>query len=280
VNVTFFGVRGSTPCASGKNARYGGNTSCVVVEAPGSPVILLDLGTGLRFYGETLPSEQPLRAVALVSHLHWDHVQGLPFFGPALRPGSRLDVYSASPGCGMTLEQAFSECLRPPYFPVRLADLRGEFTFTEVNEGRFEIGEVAVTVAAVPHVGPTVGYRLDWRGRSLVFVPDHQQPMDGSLAVTDDVVALAKGADLLIHDAQYTLDEFRAKRDWGHSTVEYAVEVAGRADASMLALFHHDPAHSDDFVDGLAAEARAANGYRDTEIFAAHEGLTVTLTPR
>jgi phosphoribosyl 1,2-cyclic phosphodiesterase len=277
VNITFYGVRGSTPCASGANARYGGNTSSVVVEAPGSPPILLDLGTGLRFYGDTVPPDEPLRAVALVSHLHWDHVQGLPFFSPVLRPGSRLDIYSPPPGCDMTLAQAFHQSLRPPYFPVRLSDLRGEFGFHEVQPGRFMVGEVQVTVACVPHVGLTAGFRLDWRGRSVAFVPDHQQPTDGSHDVAPSVLELAAGADLLIHDAQYTSEEFQAKYDWGHSTVEYAVEIGTRAEVGMLALFHHDPSHSDDFVDSLAAEARAANSSRSMEIFAAHEGLTVTL---
>ena len=277
VNITFYGVRGSTPCASGDNARYGGNTSSVVVETPDSPPILLDLGTGLRYYGETIPSDEPLRAVALVSHLHWDHVQGLPFFTPVLLPGSRLDIYSPPPGCDMTLAQAFHQSLRPPYFPVRLSDLRGEFGFHEVQPGSFTVGEVTVTVACVPHVGLTAGFRLDWRGRSVAFIPDHQQPSDGSMDVAPSVLNLAAGADLLIHDAQYTSEEFRAKSDWGHSTVEYAVEVGSRAEVGMLALFHHDPAHSDDFVDSLAAEARSANGNRSMEIFAAHEGLTVTL---
>ena len=125
LNVTFYGVRGSTPCSCDANARYGGNTSSVVVEAPGAPPILLDLGTGLRLYGESLPRDQPLRAVALVTHLHWDHVQGLPFFGPVLRPGSHLEVYSPPPGCGMTLKQAFHQSMRPPYFPVDLSALAG-----------------------------------------------------------------------------------------------------------------------------------------------------------
>jgi phosphoribosyl 1,2-cyclic phosphodiesterase len=279
LNVTFYGVRGSTPCPCDANFRYGGNTSSVVVEVPDTPPILLDMGTGLRVYGESLPPEAPLRAVALVTHLHWDHVQGLPFFGPVLRRGSRLDVYSPPPDCGMSLAQAFHQSMRPPYFPVHLSQLRGEIRFTEVRNGRFDVGDVTVTVATIPHVGPTAGYRLDWAGRSIVFIPDHQQPSDGSLRVDPAVVALARGADLLIHDAQYTAKEFRKKSDWGHSTIEFAVEVAEQAEVGMLALFHHDPAHTDDFVDGLAAEARAVSRRRSMKIFAAHEGLTLALEP-
>ena len=280
MNVTFFGVRGSTPCSCDRNARYGGNTSSVVVEAPGSPPILLDLGTGVRFYGESLPPTQPLRAVALVTHLHWDHVQGLPFFSPVLRPGSSLDVYAPDPGCGMTLEEAFSQSMRPPYFPVPLSDLRGEIRFHAVDSGRFTVGEVTVSVATVPHNGPTVGFRLDWRGCSLAFVPDHQQPLDGGKTVDPAVLELVRGVDLLIHDAQYSQEEFRQKRDWGHSTVDYAVEVALAARAGMLALYHHDPAHDDGMVDRLTAEARAVRGCRPLEVLAAHEGLTVVLAPQ
>ncbi|MPY95854.1 MAG: MBL fold metallo-hydrolase [Acidimicrobiia bacterium] len=277
VNVTFFGVRGSTPCSCDRNARYGGNTSSVVVEAAGSPPILLDLGTGVRFYGESLPPTRPLHAVALVTHLHWDHVQGLPFFSPVLRPGSSLQVYAPDPGCGLTLEEAFAQSMRPPYFPVPLSDLRGDIRFHAVDSGHFSVGEVEVTVAVVPHNGPTLGFRLDWRGRSIAFIPDHQQPLDGGRDIAPAVVELAQGVDLLIHDAQYTQDEFRQKRDWGHSTVEYAVEVGLAAKAGMLALFHHDPTHDDGTIDRLTADARAARGCRPLEVLAAHEGLTVAL---
>lgn len=275
--ITFYGTRGSTPCPSERNPRYGGNTSSVVVEAPGSPPILLDLGTGVRFYGLTIPPSQPLRAVALVSHLHWDHVQGLPFFPPVLRPGSRLDFYSPAPGGGAGLGETVDRALQPPWFPVRLADLPGELHFHEVGSDRFEVGEVTVTTAPVPHTGPTAGFRLDWRGQSLAFVPDHQQPTDGSRYLDPAVRELIRGVDLLIHDAQYTQDEFRRKRDWGHSTVEYAVEVALQAGVGMLAMYHHDPDHDDDEVDRLVAEARQARGCRPLEVFAAYEGLELTL---
>ncbi len=279
MNVTFYGVRGSTPCASEAIARYGGNTSSVVVEIPRSRPILLDLGTGVRAYGETLPDGQPFDGVALVSHLHWDHVQGLPFFGPALRPGSRIDLYSPPPGCGLSLAEAFAQGIRPPYFPVHLTDLAGRFAFHELLEGSFEVGEATVTAAPVPHVGPTAGFRIDWNGRSVGYVPDHQQPSDGSLEVAPSVERLLRGVDVLIHDAQYTLEEFRQKRDWGHSTVAFAVEVARRAGARTLVLFHHDPTHDDATVDAFVREARDHVGCAPIEVVAAHEGLTINLAP-
>ena len=128
MNVTFYGVRGSTPCPCASNTRYGGNTACVALEAAGCDPIVLDLGTGLRFFGETQPNDGSFRGHALVTHLHWDHVQGLPFFTPVNRPGAALDIYGP-PQDGMSLEEAFGEFMRPPYFPVRVADLAGDIRF-------------------------------------------------------------------------------------------------------------------------------------------------------
>lgn len=277
--VRFFGVRGSTPCCSPEVHRYGGNTSCVVIEAPGSRPILLDLGTGCRLYGESLaPSDgAPFRAAALVSHLHWDHVQGLPFFGPALRAGSEIEIYAPPPGCGMTLVEAIDSCIRPPFFPVTVAELPGAVRVSEAEPGRtFAVDTVSVTTRTVPHVGPTAGFRLEWRGVSVAYIPDHQQPGAGATRVDDEVLALAAGADLLIHDAQYTPEEFEQKATWGHSTVAYAVEVARQAGVRTLALFHHDPLHDDATVDRLLGAARIQAGCT-LEVIAAREGLDVRL---
>ena len=277
--VTFHGVRGSTPCAGPELVRYGGNTSCVVVEAPDTRPIVLDLGTGLRRYGATLDTDRPFDGLALVTHLHWDHVQGLPFFGPALRAGSRIDVVGPDPGTGASLAEAFDRCYRPPFFPVRLDDLAGTITYRSVGPGSFTEGDVRITVAEVPHTGPTIGFRLDWRGRSIAYVPDHQQPRDGSSTVSAGVTALAHGVDLLIHDAQYTDAEFADRPHWGHSTVGYATTVARTAGVRTLALFHHDPAHDDDTLDALLAEAGAAAAEGGPCVIAAVEGLRCTFDP-
>jgi len=278
LTVTFHGVRGSTPCAGPDVVRYGGNTSCVVVDAPGARPIVLDLGTGLRRYGTTVGAAQPFDGLALVTHLHWDHVQGLPFFGPALRRGSRIDIVGPDPGTGATLEDAFDRCYRPPFFPVRLADLPSTITYRSVRSGSFEEGSVRVTVAEVPHTGPTVGFRLDWRGRSIAYIPDHQQPRDGSGSVPDGVATLARGVDLLIHDAQYTDAEFAERSHWGHSTFGYAVTVARTVGAQTLALFHHDPAHDDDTLDVLVAETEGSAGGNGPVVVAAAEGMCCRFT--
>jgi len=276
VNVTFWGVRGSTPCPCDANKRYGGNTACVSVEAPGQDPILFDLGTGLRFFGESLPADEVFHGISLVTHLHWDHVQGLPFFTPINRPGAHLTI------CGRhdegTLAEAFEDFMRPPYFPVRPGDLCGEITFRDTDDESFKFGRARITAANVPHTGATNGYRVELDGFTIAYISDHQQPTD-SEAIEPSVLALCDGADLVIHDAQYEPHEFAVKSDWGHCTVEYAVRVAAEAGAKRLALFHHDPSHGDEIIDRLLLEAKAfAEGTSVTEVIAAAEGTTVALS--
>lgn len=246
------------------------------VAAPGAEPIVFDLGTGLRFFGDAQGAEQ-FRAHALVTHLHWDHVQGLPFCPPIHRPGSVCDIYG--PGQeGLSLHESFEEFMRPPYFPVRVSELIGQIAFHTVEEGAFAVGDAKVTARYVPHIGPTLGYRVELGGRTVAYISDHQQPLDGSMHIAPEVLELADGVDLLIHDAQYTAEEFAVKGAWGHCTIEYAVHVAAEAGARRLALFHHDPAHTDDVVDrALRAAQDQGSGRGLDEVIAASEGLTVAL---
>ena len=255
--------------------RYGGNTSCVVLESPGADPVVLDLGTGLRYWGETQPLDGSFAAHALVTHLHFDHVQGLPVLAPADRPGARFDIYAPRQD-GQTLGDAFEGFIRPPYFPIRWADLRGDYRFHEVHDTDIVVGDAKVAVRPVPHVGDTNGYRIELGGAAVAYVSDHQMPMDGSLHVPSSVVELAHEVDLLIHDAQYTPDEFADRAHWGHCTTEFAVEVARQAGVKRLALYHHDPMHSDDVVDDMLARARTLAGGA-FEVLAAAEGLTIDL---
>jgi phosphoribosyl 1,2-cyclic phosphodiesterase len=277
LNVSFFGVRGSTPCPCEANRRYGGNTSCVALEAPGHAPIVLDLGTGLRFWGETLDAVEPFVGSALVTHIHWDHVQGLPFFTPVLRAGARFDVYGPPQPEAGDLAAAFNELVRPPFFPVRTADLLGDIRFHDLWDDEIELDGAKVKARSVPHVGRTSGYRVEMGGATIAYVSDHQMPADGSHQVTDAVLELCDGVDLLIHDAQYTVEEFPEKSTWGHCTVDFAVHVAKEAGVRRLALFHHDPTHHDDAVDDILRHARQlARGTGITEVIAAHEGLVVS----
>lgn len=275
LKVTFWGVRGSTPCPCDANSRYGANTACVALEVAGEPPIVLDIGTGLRFFGLTQPLDGTFRGTALVSHLHWDHVQGLPFFTPIDRPGARLDVFAPVQEEG-DLGDVVDAFMRPPYFPVRARDLRGDIRFHAVDEGDVAVGTAKVRIRLVPHNGPTVGYRVEWEGVSVAYVSDHQQPLDGTMRVAESVLELCDGVDLLIHDAQFTPADFAEKPHWGHCTVDYALTVAREAGVASLALFHHDPSRSDADVDDLLADARRIGEAAGIDVIAAAEGLTIS----
>jgi phosphoribosyl 1,2-cyclic phosphodiesterase len=300
--VGFHGVRGSCPCSDPALARYGGATASVTVDAEdGTPPVLLDLGTGCRQLGRELlrryfpgaappagapphdehalfgqPHHKPpkLHLSAFVTHLHFDHVQGLPFFEPALRPDVRLDIYG--PAQDTTLAEAFARFVQPPYFPVGVEELPAEVGFYELGDGGQVIaGSCSVLAREVPHVGRTLGYRVSVGDAVVAYLGDHQAPAhDGEVSseVAEGVVELCAGADLLIHDAQYTPQEFKVKSHWGHSTIAYALRVAQVAGVAKLALFHHDPTHDDDTLDRLAAEAAEAAG-EGLQVVMASEGL-------
>lgn len=247
----------------------------MALETAGADPVILDLGTGLRYWGEGQPLDGTFVAHALVTHLHFDHVQGLPFLAPADRPGARLDIYA--PPQEEPLGETFEGFIRPPYFPIRWSDLRGDYRFHEVGDTDIVVGDAKVSVRTVPHVGRTNGYRVELGGATVAYVSDHQMPLDGSHVVPAAVKELADDVDLLIHDAQYTAEEFAEKAHWGHCTVEFAVAVALESNAKRLALFHHDPTHADDVVDQMLVRAERAAAGTGLEVFAAREGLTVEL---
>ncbi len=277
MRATFYGVRGSTPCNGGDTATYGGNTSCVLVEVPDQPPLLLDLGTGLRYFGRDCAHDGSFRGSCLLSHLHWDHIQGLPFFSPLLCSGARLDVYAPRQEDGRTVAEVIDATIRPPLFPVHLAELPGRVEFHDLDAGEFAIGDVRVMARSIPHVGRTFGYRIEWGGRSIAYLPDHQQPHDGSFEVQPEAFELVDGVDLLIHDSQYTPAEFIRKCDWGHCTSEYAIWLAGRARVKKLALFHHDPSRSDVALTEYARCAAVVAQHLGFELVVAAEGLTIDL---
>jgi phosphoribosyl 1,2-cyclic phosphodiesterase len=297
MQVTFHGVRGSTPCDGPQLARYGGNTSCVAVEVEGQAPIVFDLGTGLRNFGLSLLEHTPFQdldfhGTVLLSHLHWDHVQGLPFFVPLHRPGNTFDVYGPQQEEG-PLGDVFTGMMQPPYFPITPDQLEGAVRFHDVGNDDFPLSTTAkVRSRWIRHVGPTLGYRLEWQGVSIAYLSDHGQGCAGTMSraglseprsdnyVPEDVLDLCDGVDLLIHDAQHTPDEFENKRHWGHCTIDYAVHVAKEAGAARLALFHHDPAHTDDQIDFLvraASDTSACIG--GSEVLGASEGLVLELAP-
>jgi diguanylate cyclase (GGDEF)-like protein len=286
VYVRFWGTRGSIASPGESTTRYGGNTSCVEVRAKDGTVIVLDCGTGARELGlhlvRTLPA--PIRLHLFIGHTHWDHIQGFPFFVPAFLPGAELNVY-APLGFQQSLEEAMSGQMEYSYFPVKLRDLRSRIHFTELEEGFFRVGDVLVETQYLNHTAPTIAYRMTSGGATVAYVTDHEPfwtSEDGILHHPGDQrhIAFMRGADLVIHDAQYTQEEYSNRLGWGHSTVEYATDVALAAGVKRLALFHHDPAHDDPAMERLEADARtrvrACRGVLD--VFAAREGLELSIS--
>lgn len=246
------------------------------IDAPGTPPLVLDMGTGLRYFGLDWPKDAPFHGACLLSHLHWDHVQGLPFFPPLLRHDSHLDIYAPAPEDGSSLDDVMWRTINPPLFPVGLDAFPGRVTFHPVTDQQFAIGEVQVMSRLIPHVGPTCGYRLEYEGSSVAYLSDHQQTGVRSFEASAGARELCNGVDVMIHDAQYTRAEFARKSTWGHCTVEYAVWLAIECRAKTLVLFHHDPTHDDDQIDRIVASANrvACNGL---EVVAAREGLTLSV---
>ncbi len=271
--LSFHGVRGSTPCSCPELARFGGNTSCVSLHCGDHVPIVFDLGTGLRLWGADIVDEPGLEIHALVSHMHWDHVQGLPFFLPLHKSDTRMHVYG--PGhLDETMSTAFDRFMAPPFFPIHFTDLPSEIVFHHDDGTRFEIGDAVVRSAPVPHTGLTHGYRVTIGGITVVYIPDHQQPVDDSTRVDPKVLDLCAGADVLIHDAQFTADEFPDRSSWGHCTIDYAVEVAAQAGVRDLVLFHHDPSHSDDQLDQMREDIVDVAKSRGIEsVITAGEGM-------
>ena len=276
VDVSFHGVRGSTPCSCPSVQRYGGNTSCVSIETANHDPIILDLGTGLRPWGTTNAPERRQTIHALLTHLHWDHIQGLPFFAPLLRENTTLNIY----GCADNFEslaEAIDRFIAPPFFPIRTSDFAGQVNFIDVCDADFVVGLASVMAKPVRHVGATNGYRVNLGGVSVAYVPDHQQPVDQPRHVDDAVLELCAGVDLLIHDAQLWPDELRTKQRWGHSTPQYALEVAHQAGAKALALFHHDPNHDDRSLDEMVKRVSAQGRQIGVDtVFAAQEGTRLS----
>lgn len=275
MQVTFHGVRGSTPCHGPLTAKYGGNTACVSIRSEGQRPLLLDLGTGLRYFGQMYKAStpDPIDAVALVTHMHWDHIQGLPFFSPVIRDGARLEIYGPRQDNGGSFFEAVSSAIRQPTFPVELHDLRGKFEFHDVENDSFMVDDFHVTSRSVPHNGPTVGYRIEIGNKSVAYISDHQQPLDGSFALPEGVRELAEDVDLLIHDSQFTADEFAAKANWGHCTAEFATQIAITCRAKSIALFHHDPDRTDAELDATAL----CGSTTGTRVLIAQEGATISL---
>ena len=259
MKLTLWGTRGSLATPGPDTARYGGNTSCVAVRGREGGILVLDAGTGIRRMGSTIDTSAS-RIDLLLTHLHMDHIQGLGFFEPLYRPG--LDVHIWGPASvQISLKGRLMRYLSPPLFPVRLSELPCRLTLHEVSEAEVDIGEFRVTAAHVCHPGPTVGYRItDSIGNVATYLPDHE-PALGANAFPSlprewtSGAILAEDSDLLIHDSQYTSQQYASHVGWGHSSLAQVLDFAALVEAKHLVPFHHDPGHSDADLDLMFAEA-------------------------
>jgi phosphoribosyl 1,2-cyclic phosphodiesterase len=253
VIARFWGTRGSVPVVSPAMLRYGGNTSCVEVRAVDDAVVVLDAGTGIVPLGASLPDD--LRRVdVLLGHLHMDHILGLGFFAALFRPDLEVHLWGPSSTVDQ-LRARLSRYLSPPLFPVRLRDLPCRLEVHDVPLGEFDLPGLRARAALVCHPGPTVGYRLDDGTSTLAYLSDHE-PALGVRTFPESPrwtsgYELADGVDVVVHDAQYTDDEYASHVGWGHSSIGHAVAFATLAGAQHLVAFHHDPWHTDDLLDGL-----------------------------
>jgi phosphoribosyl 1,2-cyclic phosphodiesterase len=284
-SVTFWGTRGSIPTPGATTARYGGNTPCVAVEGAGQ-LLVLDAGTGIRALGLDLVAKQngAARVEILLSHAHWDHIQGLPHFKPFFSPGNTVRIWGSRQGT-TSLEAILRQQMDPAVFPVPLDALSAQLTVQQVDADEFSIGEFRVRTMKLRHPGTTLGFCLTpgRGGPSMAYVTDNELGTGGHYEVSKswrrDFVSFLKNVDLLIHDAMYTPKELEQHRGWGHSTYEEAVTLAQDAGAKRLVLFHHEPEHDDGEMDRLLAAARKFAKTRGSsfDVTAAQEGMKVTL---
>lgn len=283
--VRFWGTRGSCPTCNPRVAGYGGNTACTELRLGDTPFIF-DCGTGLRELGDSLVSEfkdRPLAGHIFVGHTHWDHIQGFPFFVPFYNPANRFQLYSVH-GAHGSLGRIFSQSMSLDYFPIPLASLGSRLDFVELK-GPVDIGAARVSFQHMNHPGVCIGFRVEAQGRTVTYLSDHEPfsrlggASELSLRQDAEIAAFARGSDLVIMEAQYTEQEYAARKGWGHGTYEDAAKLALASGAKRLAITHHDPYHSDAMLDGYLEHCRGLirEGGGTTECFGAREGMRIDL---
>ena len=285
--ITFWGVRGSIPTPGQDTVGVGGNTSCVEIRADGEHIIL-DAGSGLRPLGRALTKEfgaRPLETTVLITHTHWDHIQGFPFFVPAYDPANSVRILGYE-GARNDLQATLAGQMESPYFPIALAQMPGNIVIEELKSLDFKIGPIVGSACHVNHPGVCVGYRLDTSAGSICYIPDHESgpenedgPASIEGAMEQSVVEFIRDADVVIMDAQYTAEEYKKHVGWGHGCLDDVVRVALKSNVKQLFLFHHDPSHDDEFLAEMLAHAQSLAVGTSLRVALAREGESVILAP-
>jgi phosphoribosyl 1,2-cyclic phosphodiesterase len=298
--IKLWGTRGSIAVPGPETLRYGGNTTCVELRTD-DEIIVLDAGSGIRPLGVALKQEfkeRPINLSLLITHAHWDHIQGFPFFKPAYDPKNKIHILGFD-GAGATFREIMTEPMRSPFFPITMRELSAKMEITKLTEMKFSLGKVNVHATFVNHPGVCAGYRLFTSTGSVAFLPDHEPyefflhaaqrksltPEQAKEVATNEharLVQFLRGSDILILDSQYTDEEYQTHIGWGHSSISSAVSLALEAEVQTLLLFHHDPSHDDDRVDTMVESARelTANSGRPLQVLGAKEGSEILLEPK
>lgn len=257
-SIHFWGVRGSIPAPGSETVRYGGNTSCVEMRVGGKRLIF-DGGTGLRVLGKHLLKQMPVEAYMFFTHSHWDHIQGFPFFVPAFIKGNCFHIYGAIAPNGATMKQRLHDQMLHPNFPVPMQVMQSDLKFYDLLPGDvMQLDDITIETGALNHPNTAMGYRITWQGRTAVYATDTEHYADH---MDENLLYLARDANVLIYDACYTDEEYHdpatPKVGWGHSTWQEGVRLAREAGVHKLVVFHHDPNHSDDFLDDVEAQVQS-----------------------
>lgn len=292
MKVRFWGVRGSIASPGPHTVRYGGNTTCIEIRTDNNELIILDAGTGIFPLSQTLLAEMPITANVLITHSHWDHIQGLPFFIPNFIPGNTLRLHGGfDPVSGKGIEQVMSVQLQYSYFPVREEEMKGRIEYVTLTPGEpVQVGSATVTPCLLNHPVVDFGYRIDCNGKSVFFTGDHEPPYniydpqdEGYAAyqsLVDEknraIVEAIRGVDVLIADTSYTAEEYPAKKGWGHGTFATSIDLAQQAGVQVLFCTHHEPTRSDDALESAFAKALSQHGapQQGLDIRLAREGDT------
>jgi len=279
MRVTIWGCRGSVATPGPETVEFGGNTSCVEVTLDDGTVVVLDAGTGIRELGFDLVKRGARKLHLLLTHLHLDHLEGLRFFAPLFDERVTLDIWGP-PSPVLSLEGRVRRAFSPPLFPIDLRDLPAQVTFRDVPWEPWTLDGATLSADLVIHPGPTVGFRVETAKSSFAYLPDHEPALAGIVDKSTDWISgasIAERADLLVHDAQYSEEEYEQKIGWGHTSVEDAVVFARTVGARRLVLFHHEPLHSDESLARIEAHARSLAGRNEEQPTLAREGMVVEL---